>query len=721
MDLRVDLNRIICEYEMRLSTALLRPHILVYLALECGDDAALVLAIARCDVRRCCVTAVDFKFNNWLRRCARVNPAKVKAVKKATSFTILKTEIDNGWNQRRERRKGQRARCVRRQCASFLCGRAKQRWLASAKGMRSKLKSLSPVPFGVFKQTLDRKLPSRRGSNPKFKWLNERLAALRSAGSTGRLDTERKYLAQQYDASQNARGWISQQRQEFRDGLVDRRPPALSGLASLPAIRLPTTHFGNGSSDYPTDPDDVAETIRELGGAGGRNGIRAPASKLLEEGDLIVPPVAKRLKIPQAMRSCCWKAHPGFCEHDDADLFDVYVDVLHNLRRYETLENVGKVYWHFLGASEPDEPEHGIHACFSGFRQHPKYHARYTVADVQRVEDDAVLPYRAIDEHLGSGKIFTAIGVNKARRQPRTLSSWELATLLCRTYLDVRIVAQRLEFQPTVIPREVIVHGKRVVYEDLAVRSNDGEDDDDVASRPLKPRRFRCAELFQKSAVDTPRQEDDHVSKRRRTALKVMGGSVVHVAGETETAWWHRDVPALATHDTDVSAGSGGESSDDSTKAGVDKHLAEMKHLEQKLRLQRRKRSRPAQPAFHQAIVIEQASGSAGRASKGERGELWGPFALAVVYKKGVPNGWSCTCNTHVADGHRCNKTVTTASNLTLDQCRVRIKEWFCQGILIDDGVVNENGKNVVQQHMTINPRRFCDEDLDEAFLDSTV
>ena len=313
--------------------------------------------------------------------------------------------------------------------------------------MRSKLKSLSPVPFGVFKQALDRKLPSRRGSNPKFKWLNRRLAALRSGGFIGRLDAERKHLAQQYDASQNARGWISQQRREFRDGLVDRPPPALSGLASLPAIRLPTTHFGNGTSDYPTDPDDVAETIRELGGTCGRNGIRIPASKLLEEGDLIVPPVRKRLKIPPAMRRCCSRAHPGFCDHDDADLLEAYVDVLHNLRRYETLENVGKLYWHFLGTTEPDEPEQGIHACFSGLRQHPKYHARYTIADVQRVEDDSVLPYRAIDEHLGSGKIFTLIGVDKARRQPRTLSSWELATLLCRTYLKKQSLKHTKEKQ----------------------------------------------------------------------------------------------------------------------------------------------------------------------------------------------------------------------------------------------------------------------------------
>ena len=207
----------------------------------------------------------------------------------------------------------------------------------------------------------------------------------------------------------------------------------------MPAIRLPTTHFGTGTSDYPTDPDDVAETIRELGGTCGRNGIRIPASKLLEEGDLIVPPVRKRLKIPPAMRRCCSRAHPGFCDHDDADLLEAYVDVLHNLRRYETLENVGKLYWLFLGTTEPDEPEQGIHACFSGLRQHPKYHARYTIADVQRVEDDSVLPYRAIDEHLGSGKIFTLIGVDKARRQPRTLSSWELATLLCRTYLKQNV------------------------------------------------------------------------------------------------------------------------------------------------------------------------------------------------------------------------------------------------------------------------------------------
>ena len=56
---------------------------------------------------------------------------------------------------------------------------------------------------------------------------------------------------------------------------------------------------------------------------------------------------------------------------------------------------------------------------------------------------------------------------------------------------------------------------------------------------------------------------------------------------------------------------------------------------------------------------------------------------------------------------------------MTLDQCRVRIKEWLYEGILIEDGVVNAEGEGAVVQHMKINAQRFRDEDIGEDLLDA--
>ena len=75
------------------------------------------------------------------------------------------------------------------------------------------------------------------------------------------------------------------------------------------------------------------------------------------------------------------------------------------------------------------------------------------------------------------------------------------------------------------------------------------------------------------------------------------------------------------------------------------------------------------------------------------RGVPWGKseagrplFVLAPAYKNGSLSAVTVTCNLHVRDGRRCNKSLTLGACFSEDEARWRIKAWCVAGLDLPDG-----------------------------------
>ena len=86
------------------------------------------------------------------------------------------------------------------------------------------------------------------------------------------------------------------------------------------------------------------------------------------------------------------------------------------------------------------------------------------------------------------------------------------------------------------------------------------------------------------------------------------------------------------------------------------------------------------------------------------RGEAWGiggRFILAPVYARGKLTSMSATCCLHLADGERCNSSLSLGQVFSLEQACHRIKQWCVRGLDITDGLGSR------ERHLAIKPRVY--------------
>ena len=159
------------------------------------------------------------------------------------------------------------------------------------------------------------------GSNPLFAHVNAGLQMLRTRGRSGRMDGERKALANDYRASVRSdagrhtaavNGWLREQR--ARRGAARPRGACDEGL-DLNELD-PKTHFGFGSSMYPFTAQAWQRTLSNMGCNGNLGGTRQAADHCLLETSLVVACTNRRLRLPVGWRSCCAREHRGLCVAD---------------------------------------------------------------------------------------------------------------------------------------------------------------------------------------------------------------------------------------------------------------------------------------------------------------------------------------------------------------------------------------------------------------------
>ena len=89
----------------------------------------------------------------------------------------------------------------RRHVAHYILARSKTRWMKGGSDKKKQMSRVGGVPLKHLQTVLARReRHSGIGSKTMFEWVNEKLQGLRSRGATGRLDEERKELADAYRA-----------------------------------------------------------------------------------------------------------------------------------------------------------------------------------------------------------------------------------------------------------------------------------------------------------------------------------------------------------------------------------------------------------------------------------------------------------------------------------------------------------------------------------------
>jgi len=73
--------------------------------------------------------------------------------------------------------------------------------------------------------------------------------------------------------------------------------------------------------------------------------------------------------------------------------------------------------------------------------------------------------------------------------------------------------------------------------------------------------------------------------------------------------------------------------------------------------------------------------------ARAQRGQAWGPFKLAAVFRDGICTGWGATCGRHRDGGGRgglpCKKQMVFAGQ-SEEVVRCRLKKWLLAGYQID-------------------------------------
>jgi len=180
--MRTEVLRVIGSLYMRVTSFWDDPAYVVWASLEMsagGCDVGTVLDY--CSVRGCCMSPGNIRFNDW---CRDADDESLRVAKRHWAPFILRTERDHAGNQKRQRKKGHRARGARRQVALYINTRAKHHWMRARPGNHRRLKNIAGITRQVFRFRLRRHQDERRsnGSNPLYDYVNGRISDMRRLG-----------------------------------------------------------------------------------------------------------------------------------------------------------------------------------------------------------------------------------------------------------------------------------------------------------------------------------------------------------------------------------------------------------------------------------------------------------------------------------------------------------------------------------------------------------
>ena len=330
----------------------------------------------------CCEDECYVALLAWLKQ-ARYEELAI--AKDSVSPWIVRTERDHAGNSRQQKRKSRKTRLSR-----------KRRWMKGSSDKEKQMSRVGGVPLKHLQTVLARReRHSGKGSNPMFEWVNEKLQGLRSRGATGRLDEERKELADAYrarvslDPATRASALANYREKHTERARQAQARNATEADAARTAMeeaggdgRDPASHFGMGTSSYPVSCQAWRAEQQRVSPSGGL-GVRRAAARSLPEVDLVTPLANRRLRLPGHFRETCRRRTKGVCfRHIDNDIeararriHATFVRIVESknasgtlvLRCYDSLEGEGR------------DVRGDKHVCFSSFRGNPKHHAEYTM------------------------------------------------------------------------------------------------------------------------------------------------------------------------------------------------------------------------------------------------------------------------------------------------------------------------------------------------------
>ena len=210
----------------------------------------------------CCEDECYAALLAWLHQASY---EELAIAKDSVSPWIVRTERDHAGNSRRQKRKDRRTRSWRRQIAHYILARPKSRWMKGDSDKKKQIRCVGGVPLKHLQTVLARRARhSAGGSNPTFEWVNEQLQGMRSRGASGRLDQERKELADAYRAraalapAVRASAYAKYREKQTERARQAQAQNAREADAARTALeeagrdaRGPASHFGMGTSRFP--------------------------------------------------------------------------------------------------------------------------------------------------------------------------------------------------------------------------------------------------------------------------------------------------------------------------------------------------------------------------------------------------------------------------------------------------------------------------------------
>lgn len=209
--------------------------------------------------------------------------------------------------------------------------------------------------------------------NVQFDFINRRIQELHGGvrqSTQAQMDELRQRLARPYDRLDP-----DEKRRTLLQFRIRRRAQQLAGRIARDARAadgfeqpMATSHLGAGTTHSPLATSHVQDAL------GSQGCITYVAEKVWPEDEVVIPPAARRLRLPPGARDDCERKHFGFCKTRDADIADRVACVHHHLAKHATPRVAGQLVVRFdplLGADTPHRA-FDVHVTFASLRQDPK-------------------------------------------------------------------------------------------------------------------------------------------------------------------------------------------------------------------------------------------------------------------------------------------------------------------------------------------------------------
>ena len=326
------------------------------------DEATIDAAVTDLfDENECCQVSTVRRLKSWMiskasfkcRRCR-----KLKIMKRAIRLwkpSIVSTERRHAANKKRHRARGGKARGLRRQVAQYVISQLRKSY--EKKGGRNFMKSVSGMTRKQFQRRLEpgRSKRSGVGGSGKRTFINAQTAKLKGENRSQILDKAREF-ALRYDEMtlEERRVWLEKHK---ADVSTKKQQLVVQESAPLPMARV-KTHCNMGDTMYPVSLTSFNEwrATKQPVDTTSRGGLRALASRLLPETNLVFAPLNARL--PQIPRESCFERHPGFCSTEGELEVEKYNRIVQRLKTIVTQQDAGFVLYCFRaeGSDEDLDP-----------------------------------------------------------------------------------------------------------------------------------------------------------------------------------------------------------------------------------------------------------------------------------------------------------------------------------------------------------------------------